>query len=328
MSELDDKILEDVKPSKGQRKIRAVDDEKPRRKKRKVVKVNYHNEGSINTAGSSRLTLKSGLPALFLITVLVLLGCLAVLHFLSQKPKAKEVEYSPAYLIPTYEEEIIVPKSTPIDKDDLVSAEQILKSFLSAKNASEAAFFICDRQESLAEFKKHFQPFPASYEVKTMRALEFTNDSRSVVYNLRYNGIRSEVHLTAEPGGEFQVDWRSFYLCGDLPLEQYLKELPEGETVLYAYLSPDQYYTSSFPDKEYQSFIMRDLRDTYRLFGYVKRLTDPGLKIRNGLRDTQFKQKGKKVTRVIMKVRLKEKTPYPTVEILEVYTANWVSNII
>ncbi len=207
---------------------------------------------------------------------------------------------------------------------DVKGAANISDQFLMSKSAAEAKVWVGEDSEL---FRRIYKETPRVISKKCTTALEYKDGSRLVVYHLDYKGGASEIQLFAEPEKPFKVDWRSYFMCGSIPFREYVETIPSKIHDTFCYLLMDYYYSSKFPEEEYQSVLLRDYDGRSRISGYVKRDTYMDGDLASALLASDLKLNGKKAIRVHLTIELGKNMTRPAVNILDVNAVDWISHL-
>lgn len=210
--------------------------------------------------------------------------------------------------------------------NDLKEAENVLESFLSAQTAEQATPWI-RKSGSMALFKDAYEPVGKVVRTKNISALKYQDDSRAAIFNVQTPQGNREIILFAEPDGEFKVDWQSALLTGSIPLKKYTQDVPPSVEDLYCYIITDYYYTTTFPEKDYQSIKLRDYTGEYNVDAYVKRGTYMEDILGDALLSTSIKLDGKKTARCVLSVK-KGEGKFTSAEIIDIIATDWVTPLV
>lgn len=212
-------------------------------------------------------------------------------------------------------------KSYVLRPGDITGARNVLDSFLSAKNVEEASIWVRNKKPL---FNSLFTPFPKIYNITTNKALEYKDGSRSVLYFLGSAEGGKEIHLYAEPEKDFKVDWNSLYLCGSVAFSDFVSQKDSKIQDVYCYINVDTYYTSLYPEREYQSLELMDYTGESLLFGYVKRDTYMDDKLANAMLESDLRIHNKISIRALLTLKYNHDAIRPTAEIIDVLATDWV----
>lgn len=214
-----------------------------------------------------------------------------------------------------------------MDKE-LDGARFALDQFIKSTSASEAANWIYNEEVDREVFGEVFEPLPNVVDIKRHEGVRYTDGSRVAVFFLSYNGGGREVQLYAAPHEEFKIDWRTFYLSGSMDFERFVSTQPEGIHDCFCYLLVDTYYSRKYRERDYQAVVLTNYNRDYEIVGYIKRDSSMDDAIANAMLASQLKLKNKTTIRVSLSLKITQRSPVVTCEIVDVLDTRWREHLV